>query len=212
VHLYNDNETQTQLAGQQVSIRQATRYPWDGQIQMTIDVAQPTTFTVALRIPGWCHGYQLHVNGDEQSEAASNGYVHLNRSWSAGDVITLGLEMPVERMVSHPDVRHDAGHIALQRGPVVYCLEEMDNGPRLANVALPRDAKFDASVDESLFGGVAVITGDALRIEPRGWQDGLYQGQSVTEYVHTPFQIKAIPYCFWANREPGEMRVWLREI
>jgi len=212
VHLYNDNEAQAQLAGQEVSIRQQTQYPWDGQIQITIEAAQPTAFTVALRIPGWCHAYKVSINGDEQTAPADKGYVHLNRTWSAGDVITLTLDMPVERMISHPDVRHDAGNIALQHSPVVYCLEEADNGPRLANVALPRDGQMNASIDEQLFDGVGVITGDAVRVEPRSWQDGLYQGKSVTEQEHTPFQFKAVPYCFWANREPGEMRVWLREI
>ena len=211
VHLYNNNVAQAQIGEHSVGIQQQTQYPWDGQIQITVDVSQTTAFTVALRIPGWCHDYQLHVNDAAQSQPAEKGYVHLTRNWSAGDVITLSLEMPVERMVAHPEVRHNAGHIALQRGPVVYCLEEVDNGPRLANLVLPRNEQLATTFDNSLFGGVNVITGDAFRIEPREWQDSLYRAKASTEYDHTTFQFKAIPYCFWANREPGEMRVWLRE-
>jgi DUF1680 family protein len=119
--------------------------------------------------------------------------------------------MPVERIAPHPDIRQDAGCIALQRGPVVYCLEEVDNGPALANVVIPRDARLTAEFDPSLFGGVGVIKGEALRVQPATWPGGLYQPESALEYVQSPVQFKAIPYCFWANREPGEMRVWIRE-
>ena len=123
----------------------------------------------------------------------------------------LSLQMPAERIAAHPDIRQDAGNIALQRGPVVYCLEEVDNGAQLANVAIPGSARLTPSTDTQLFGGAGIITGDAVRIEPANWHDGLYQPLSAIEYAHSPFQFKAIPYCFWANREPGEMRVWLRE-
>jgi DUF1680 family protein len=119
--------------------------------------------------------------------------------------------MPIERIASHPEIRQDAGCIALQRGPVVYCLEEADNGPRLANVALPRGTRLTAEFDRDLFGGISVITGDAIRLEPQNWPGGLYQPQSALSYPQSSFAFKAIPYCFWANRQPGEMRVWIQE-
>ncbi len=107
--------------------------------------------------------------------------------------------------------RQDAGHIALQRGPVVYCLEEADNGPRLANVAVPANAALTSSIEPGLFGGAGVITGEAIRIEPAEWPGGLYQPQSQLKDTRIPFTFRAIPYAFWANRQPGEMRVWIRE-
>jgi DUF1680 family protein len=125
--------------------------------------------------------------------------------------VALVLDMPVERMVAHPHVRQDAGYVALQRGPVVYCLEEVDNGGHLANLAIPRESKLTAEFDTSLFGGIAVVTGDAMRIEPADWSGNLYQPLSSVTYKTSTLKFKAIPYCFWANREPGEMRVWLRE-
>jgi DUF1680 family protein len=140
-----------------------------------------------------------------------NGYVMINREWHSGDSITLVLDMPIERMVPHPAIRHDAGHIALQRGPIVYCLEEVDNGPRLANIAIPNDAALEARFDPNLFGGISLIAGEGVRIEPASWPDEIYQPQSVMEYVRTPFPFKAVPYYLWANRKPGEMRVWIRE-
>jgi hypothetical protein len=141
-----------------------------------------------------------------------NGYAHLARSWASGDEVSLSLSMPVERMSAHPDVRQAAGCVALQRGPIVYCLEETDNGGHLANVALPQDSRLNAALAKNLFGGVSVISGDAVRLEPAHWGSDLYQPQSIMQNTPSPFTFKAVPYCFWANREPGEMRVWLREM
>jgi hypothetical protein len=163
-----------------------------------------------LRIPGWCRDFHLEVNGTPFLETPLNGYVSIRRQWTNGDEVLLSLPMSVERIISHPAVRQNAGCIALQRGPVVYCLEEVDNGACLANVLIPREARLTAKGTD-LFGGIQLITGDAIRIEPTNWQDGLYQSQSTVNYTQTAFAFQAIPYCFWANRDPGEMRVWLRE-
>ncbi len=141
----------------------------------------------------------------------TDGYARLKRTWAKGDEVTLALAMPVERIAPHPHIRQDAGHIALQRGPVIYCLEEADNGAQLANVVLPADAPLTAEWDADLFGGISVISGEAVRIEPLNWSGGLYQPQSEIQASRSTFTLKAIPYCFWANREPGEMRVWVRE-
>ncbi len=211
VHLYNPNRARFSLAGSAVQIEQQTGYPWDGDVHLTVTVDQPTQFTLALRVPGWCRDYHVSVNGARVSEPLTNGYVRLRRTWASGDEVTLSLAMPVERVAPHPLIRQDAGCIALQRGPVIYCLEEVDNGPNLANVALARDACLTPEFDASLFGGVGVITGGAVRLEPANWPGGLYQPQSAVKYANAPLTFKAIPYCFWANREPGEMRVWMRE-
>ena len=111
----------------------------------------------------------------------------------------------------HPEIRQDAGHIALQRGPLVYCLEEVDNGARLANVTIPSNSTLQAHHEDDLFDGITSITGDAVRKEPNDWSGGMYQAQSALTYNDSPFTFKAIPYFLWANREPGEMRVWIRE-
>jgi len=132
------------------------------------------------------------------------------RDWSDGDRAELTLAMPIERVMPHPDIRQTAGQTALQRGPLVYCLEEVDNGPRLANVCIPQDSELDLSLDSELFGGVAVITGKALRIEPAEASSALYRHHSRASYAESEFIFKAIPYYLWANRDPGEMRVWIR--
>jgi DUF1680 family protein len=120
--------------------------------------------------------------------------------------------MPVERIAPHPLIRQDVGCIALQRGPVVYCLEEADNGSELAHVVIPRHTRLATRIDADLFNGISVISGEAMRIKPVNWPGGLYQPQSLVPYSNSRFTFRAIPYCFWANREPGEMRVWIREM
>ena len=211
VHMYNQNSASFTLGGQAVQLEQVTNYPWDGDIQLTVHVDQSAPFTLALRIPDWCAEYQVAVNGQKLESQPAHGYLHLQRTWADGDRVSLVLSMPVERIAANPMVRQDAGCIALQRGPVVYCLEQVDNGANLANVVISRHSTLSASFDSALFGGVGVITGQAMRVEPLKWPGGLYQPQSHFQYAQAPFTFKAIPYCFWANREPGEMRVWVRE-
>jgi DUF1680 family protein len=211
VHLYNQNEAAVEVGGGSVGIQQETQYPWDGAVKLTVTPEQPAAFELALRIPGWCSEYSMAVNGETVQANVVKGYARLNRTWANGDTVTLNLAMPVERILPNPEIRQDAGNIALQRGPVVYCLEETDNVNHLANVIIPADAKLAASFDAGLFGGVGVITGEAYRVEPANWKGGLYQPQSQTKTTREAFTFKAIPYAFWANREPGEMRVWLRE-
>ncbi len=211
VHLYNHCHMRVALPVGAVQIDQETNYPWSGDVHLTVRVDQPTTFKLALRIPDWCRDFTLHINGKVTTALVHRGYTVVDRQWSSGDTVDLALSMPVERIAANPQVRHDAGCIALQCGPVIYCLEEVDNGANLANLVIPRGAKLESSIDGSLFGGVGVITGEGVRAEPKTWAGGLYQPQSLLEYTQDVVSFKAIPYSLWANRQPGEMRVWIRE-
>jgi len=131
----------------------------------------------------------------------ASGYVAVDRTWKAGDVVCLRLPMTVERAYAHPNVKADVGRVALQRGPVVYSLEGVDNGGHVRNLCLPKDAKLSASFEKDLLGGVVVIRGEALSVS-RG-DDG--------KLVTRPTKFQAVPYCTWENRAPGEMVVWLPE-
>ncbi|MBL8095233.1 MAG: glycoside hydrolase family 127 protein [Anaerolineales bacterium] len=208
-NLYGASRVHTTLGGSDVVLEQRTDYPWAGAVQLELRSAAPAAFQLALRVPGWCRRFTLAVNGAAVDAPVVAGYVRVTRTWSPGDVVTLDLAMPIERMRAHPEVRQDAHQIALQRGPVVYCVEEVDNGPRLANLALPAEAALAAGRDPGLFGGLGVITGEALRVEPAAWPGGLYQAESTLTSEARPQPFRAIPYAFWANRAPGEMRVWL---
>lgn len=218
LHLYYAGELQAEVAGSPVVLQIATDYPWDGRVQITVRPGQTREFTLALRLPGWCRTPALAVNGQGVvlSQSTTNGYAQLTRIWKEGDVVEVILPMPVERMAANPQVREDAGQVALQRGPLVYCVEECDNAAVLADLLLPRSSELRAvsatEVKAGLPEGCIAITGRALR---RKWQGGLYQAlptdanDPCREYEEV--ELKAVPYALWNNRGEGEMRVWLHE-
>ena len=152
LHLYAGGSAEVALGGQAVRLSQRTRYPWDGKVAITIRPEKAAEFTLALRIPGWCRKASLKVNGKAVSLKAvtRKGYAHVKRLWKKGDRVELLLPMPVEMVEAHPSVRQDAGKVALKRGPIVYCLEEVDNGKNLHNVALSRSTKFAATFQPKL--------------------------------------------------------------
>jgi DUF1680 family protein len=171
---------------------------------------EPSTFGLRLRIPGWCRNAQLKVNGDAFDIAShlEQGYVRVERVWQADDRVELELAMPVERMYAHPNVRQDAGCAALQRGPLVYCLEGADNKVPLHRIVVPRTAELASQFTAEVLGGVTVIQGQTLFEDDTGWTGRLYRPWPTSLQSNT---ITAIPYYAWDNRQPGEMRVWLRE-
>ncbi|WP_407573081.1 glycoside hydrolase family 127 protein [Deinococcus altitudinis] len=206
VNLYVAGEAQVQLAGQDVRLKVQTEYPWDGEITLTTELAQPATFILKLRIPGWSQGAALTVDGQAVDTQNDQGYVTLTREWKSGTEIRLSLPMPVQRVWAHPAVRADAGLVALQRGPVVYCLEETDVHQHLHQVVLPDTSEVTAHFEPSLLEGVTVLTAQGRYDLP---------SENMALYSSTPpgaetISVTAVPYYAWDNREPGEMRVWLR--
>ncbi|MEX0761205.1 MAG: beta-L-arabinofuranosidase domain-containing protein [Dehalococcoidia bacterium] len=208
VHLYVQGTGELRVAGQKVVLRQQTKYPWDGKVTLTIEPERPAAFSLKLRIPGWCRKATISVNGEPQVLEVEKGYSRIMRTWQSGDQVELNLEMPVERVYAHPEVTANTWTVALQRGPIVYCLEEVDNGANLGAVALPRDAELKTRFEEDLLGGVTTISGTAKRLQDADWQDDLYRTEP---WQAKSVSIKAVPYAVWCNREPGEMIVWLRE-
>lgn len=205
LHLYADCDLRFTAAGGEVRLAVRTDYPWTEEIAIEVKPAAAAEFTLHLRIPGWCRGARLTLNGEPRPLAPVNGYVALTRTWRPGDKLALTLPMPVERIHADPRVATVAGRVALQRGPVVYCFEEADNGATLSALALPRTAPLTARHDPALLGGCVVIEGPGVRDEIT---PDLYQ---TAPPATAPVPLRAIPYGLWANRGEGEMRVWLRE-
>ena len=205
LHLYADGDLRFTVAGREVRLAVRTDYPWTEDIAIEVRPAAAAEFTLHLRIPGWCRGARLTLNGQSQPLAPVNGYVALTRTWQPGDKLVLTLPMPVERIHADPRVATVAGRVALQRGPVVYCFEEADNGATLSALTLPRAAPLTARHDPALLGGCVVIEGPGTRDQITA---DLYQ---TAPPATAPVTLRAIPYGLWANRGEGEMRVWLRE-
>jgi uncharacterized protein len=210
IHLYGENQARIGLGGRTVHLAQKTQYPWDGSISITIGLDEPTVFALLLRIPAWCTGARLKVN-DEVVDLATRlerGYVRLDRTWHSDDQVTIVLDMTVQRLYAHPNVRQDRSRVALRRGPLVYCLERIDNSVPLNRISLTRDAAFEVRFEEKLLSGVVTLQALATAEASEDWPHTLYRPEPPRS---EPANITAVPYYAWDNREPGEMLVWLRE-
>lgn len=206
IHLYGANKAELTVDGQSVVVTQATHYPWDGDVRITVSPASPTRLALKLRVPGWCRSARFEVNGEPVQPVVTKGYATIEREWRAGDEIRLHLEMPVERLSAHPAVTQDTGRVALKRGPVVYCLEEVDNGIAPQRFIL-KDDPIESEFVPDLLGGAVVLTGEAEVTSAAGWGGALYRSGPPSR---EPRRFRAIPYHLWANREAGGMQVWIR--
>jgi uncharacterized protein len=208
VNLFVASRAATTLAGGRVEVTQQGTYPWDGRIDIRIEPAKPRPFEVRVRIPEWAQGrplpsqlykyvdaaavpYQVRVNGEPVSTTLDLGYVRIARSWSRGDVIAVNLPMPVRRVVADERVEDDRGKAAIERGPIVYAVEAVDNDGSVMDLVVPDGTRFEAEHVPALLGGVTVLRGAASDRSGR------------------PRKVTAIPYYAWAHRGAGEMEVWL---
>ena len=210
VHLYGGISTSIELEQGKVLLRETSNYPWSGDIKIEIETAKPFEFTLNLRIPGWCHGATVQVNGQNVAIAASvKGYLPIKRIWAKGDVVTLTLPMPAQRIYANPAVSMDVGRVALSRGPFVYCIEEIDNpGGAVQRLKLPRNAELKIAPRAELFDGIVTLKADATAITQVDWKDTLYRAVAPNE---TPTTLTAVPYYLWNNRGQGSMLVWIPE-
>jgi DUF1680 family protein len=209
-HLYGGISTTVSLKTGKVALREVSNYPWSGDIKIHVDPDTPAAFDVKVRIPAWTKGAKVTINGQPVDTAAAvNGYLGIHRTWSKGDVVSLDLPMPAERIYAHPAVRMDAGRVALKRGPLVYCLEEADNpGGPVQRLRLPRDAELKSTTRADLFDGIVTIAADAIAVKDEGWQHDLYRTTPPAEERAT---LTALPYYLWNNRQKGSMLVWVPE-
>jgi DUF1680 family protein len=210
VHLYMQGEGQFEIGGQAVALRQTTNYPWDGSVKIQLELNEPAEFGLRLRIPAWCTAPRLSVNGEAVDLAAitEQGYACVRRTWSSSDTIELELPMLVERVYANPNVKADVGSVALRRGPLVYCFEQVDQEAPVFQTLLPEQTELLDAHAPDLLEGVVQVTGSAIALDDADWEDTLYRTAPPTLHACT---VQAIPYYAWDNREPGAMSVWLRE-
>jgi DUF1680 family protein len=216
VNLYIGGEGKIDLGGRPLTLTQATRYPWEGAVMLTVLPKKRAVFELALRIPGWAGNeamptglYRflddstekpvLKVDGEPVPLDIKDGYARIRRTWKNGDTVELTLPMSVRRVVANESVAADLGRVALQRGPIVFAAEGVDNDGRIFDLVLPDGAAVRSEFRPDLLNGVVVITGDAVGIAKNAAGKPVESGR--------PFL--AVPYFSWANRGPGQMLVWL---
>jgi len=211
VHQYINSAWGAIVEGHEIDLRQSSEYPWQGTVNIELTVNRPTSLTLCLRLPGWCEQATVRLADQDPLPATAGveGYIRIEREWRDTTRVTLALDMPVQRIEAHPSVDGNAGRVALQRGPVLYCLEETDNGKHLHDILLPRDTPIAVCFGDSELGaGVPVLTATARRRDPAAWTGRLYSTRSSPTVTQ---DLRAIPYFFWNNRGEGEMLVWVRE-
>ncbi|MCY4353629.1 MAG: glycoside hydrolase family 127 protein [Truepera sp.] len=199
VNLYIGGNATIPLIASEVKLTQETSYPWSGAVKLTIDPSEPTEFALHLRIPGWARNepvpsdlyrhldrsdepVTLRVNGASVATELNQGFAVVRRNWRSGDTVELDLPMPVRRVMSHENIEDNRGRVAVERGPLVYCAEGVDNGGSALDLTLPDDAPLVAERDEGLLGGMTKIRSGGATL---------------------------IPYHAWSHRGAGEMNVWL---
>jgi len=211
INLYIGNSVEIPVAGHALRLHISGDYPWQEQVSITVESPDTVNHTLALRIPDWCVNAQVMLNGEEIPLLPRKGYLHITRDWQEGDKLLLTLPMPVRRVYANPLMRHAAGKIAIQRGPLVYCLEQADNGEELHNLWLPKDATFRLLEGKGVLAHQVLIQADGVKRTARSAET-----QPLWQYDHTPAEsqphtLTFIPWFSWANRGEGEMRVWVNE-
>ena len=188
VNLYVAGNGKVSWGDGTIRLTQETKYPWEGRVKITVEPSKPGSFAMNFRVPAWCDNTTVSVNGKPVGPLdLRKGYARIHRHWEAGDVVQLELPMPVERIEANPRVQDDRGCVAIQRGPIIFCFESVDNTMPVKDIVLAADPKFTTQYREDLLGGVMVVMAEASNGE----------------------KITAVPYFAWDHRQPGAMGVWV---
>ena len=210
VNLYGANTLITKLDGiGEITLEQKTDYPWDGNVALTVaKLKGKKDFTLKLRIPAWCDNATIKVNGEPVNvDAKSESYAAVTRQWKKGDIVTLDMPMETKLMEANPLVEECRGQVAVQRGPIIYCLESNDlNGVDIDNIAIPVDAKF-TPVETTIEGSrMMALETEAVNRAEASWENTLYR--EISKDKNT-VKIRLIPYYAWGNRGDSEMTIWI---
>ncbi|MCL1988552.1 MAG: glycoside hydrolase family 127 protein [Firmicutes bacterium] len=209
INLFAESEVKTQLNSGNLAFNITTDYPWDGTISIEILESTPQA-VLAVRKPGWCDKFSVIVNEKTCENPMQNGYL-LFENLEKGDKIVITLQMSVLLIEANANVRENIGKVAVMRGPIVYCLEETDNGADLHQIFLEKNADFSLfslNHDKNFFGGATLLESPAKKLE----NDNSKLYQKAQSYKFSDINTKWIPYYLWANREEGEMLCWVHSL
>ncbi len=211
INLYGSNTLDTNLADKsRVRLKQESEYPWSGSVLITVQECDSEPVRLKMRIPGWATSATLKVDGElVETKLVPGTFVSIERIWRPGTVIKLDLPMPPQRIESHPFVEETRNHLAIKRGPIVYCLESFDipEAISLFDLRIPLDVKLIPRFDANFLGGVTVLEGNLVATGAVDWKGKLYR--EFKESEAKPIPVKLIPYYSWSNRGASEMSVWI---
>ncbi|MCC6675814.1 MAG: glycoside hydrolase family 127 protein [Phycisphaerales bacterium] len=208
INLYMDSAVKIDAGAGPAELEVRTRYPWGPTVE--IDIKSAMDCAMHLRLPEWAPGATVEVDGARRADVeVRHGYLVLpRRAWTPGQRVKVAFDMPVQRLEANPEVKTNVGRVALRRGPVVYCVEGIDNDGVVGDLVVPREAEIEAEPRPDLLEGVVVLRGQGLRARPDdGWDGALYRPASTGKAV----TFTAVPYYAWDNRTDGPMAVWLPE-
>jgi len=220
VHFYDNNEMRWKLEdGTPLVVTAKTNYPWDGAVEIAVEPAQSREFTVFLRIPAWSGNTAVSVNGKETPDAPTPGrYFAVHRLWHSGDRVQATFDMKPRAIAANPQVKENTGRVAIERGPLVYCLEQIDQplDTALADVALrlTSDASraFAPELKPDLLGGITVLRHRGVVATEPAAQMPLYEPfRRDTRAPRKPVDLVFIPYYTFANRQITPMQVWIAQ-
>lgn len=217
VNLYMSNEAVVHIGESDVQITQSSNYPWDGEIKIEVNPELESDFNIKLRIPGWSRNQAIpgnlytyyeksnkkivgQINGEDIEIKIERGYLTIDRHWKKGDEIILNLPMEIRLVESHEKVEANKNRLAIERGPIVYCVEGIDNKGGVFNLLMPEFAPITAQWKPDLLGGISIIKADVPSFIVKD------SGEEVKTKSHN---LIAIPYYAWSHRGVGEMAVWL---
>ncbi|HVJ85381.1 MAG TPA: glycoside hydrolase family 127 protein [Caulifigura sp.] len=210
VNLFGSSEVRTEIAaGQIVGLEQETSYPWDGRVTLRVTEACDAEWTLALRIPAWATEATVSVNAVGTAAPVAGEFFKVHRKWAKGDVVVLELPMKTRVLESNPLVEETRNQVAVQRGPLVYCLESADlpDGVSLQNVSMRRSSEWTPRAGNELLAGVTVLEGTAEVRDAARWEGRLYREVRAGE--SRSVGVRLVPYFAWGNRGGSEMTVWI---
>jgi DUF1680 family protein len=208
INLFISSSIQTVVSGVQTDLKMESGLMQKGEVSMTVKAERSSLICLAIRIPQYADEPVFLMDGEPVRPDVAGGYAYIRGDFAEGRTVTLKLNIKAKWISANPLVREDAGKVALMKGPHVYCLEETDNGFNLASVFVSPDVPVEESADMALPGNLPALRFEGQRLAQKNWNENRLYGKA--RFDTEPVVLKAVPYCLWGNRDPGEMAVWLK--
>jgi DUF1680 family protein len=212
IHQYGAARIAADLgAGGSVVLRIESDYPWDGRVRIVVEEGGSGPWTLSLRLPSWSETTRIGLPGEPiQPAPVENGYARIARTWKSGDVVELDLSMAPRLTEGHPWIESTRGSVAIERGPLVFCLEQIDQQAPVYDLEIDPSAPLTASWEQDLLDGVTVVRGSGFKIDRSAWEGLLYRPFTAgAASPKQPVELTAVPVYAWANRGPGAMKIWI---